>query len=661
MAIEPGVAVVLRTTTRTSVEFFARREVTPEVEQLASRLLDMAIECLSAYEQTEGQKREASEVLRHLAAMEARQREVVGEARKTTLEALVANTDRAIGVTREAAATVVTETQTATGEVRREIEAQLGVLERGVGAIEGRVGCQMLTLIQSVEQAVKNSVEKLDSSAMSTRVSEAVRGWMTGELDATRQTVDALRMEVARTVAEPLQRHGQATEHLAKLVGELPGQVQEMFDGAKDGRESDMEKALGEMRRVLTESAEVAQRQTAALVEGVNECGRRAQATTEEVGRMWKDEKERSAEQRAAMQWQAGQVPLALKSVVTEALRDVERQQALVRASVEAAVQQLATLERGVVESRGSMCVMRKVTDDAAVTLADIARQLTVSQTRKTCAHTTKGHEGESRLFEMLSDRLQSREGYELEMCHGVAHQCDMRIKRLSHPEVRIESKAIGQDTGEKCRHRDVAKFQSDLLGLNTHGIFVLLHAGIVGKSDVEVELLANNRFAVYLGNNNYNIDQINDMLQLIYRLDKVVRRGEGDGDDADADGGYIRVSPEAMKRVTQYCKDFASKISAARNHMKESMGLLSELTLDAIEKVLMGQMSAAAASAKAKETAKVKAATRFDEGVDAAAAVLHECGVCRVACKSAAGLCSHMRRHNQHYTKGQEGAMVTV
>ena len=586
LTIEPGVAVVLRTTTRASVEFFARRELTPEVEGLASRLLDVAIECLSAYEQTEGQKREASEVMRHLSAMEARQKEVVADARRTTLESVIANADRTIAATRETVGKAAEETMRFTG-------SQLANLERGVGAIESRVSCQMLTLIQSVEQAVKNSVEKLDAGAMATRVSEAVRGWMTAEFGATRQSVETLRVELGRTVAEPMQRHVELTESVRRMLVDLPDHVQTLFDGSMEEREGEMEKSLADMRSVLQASSDATQRQTAALSEGVSECGRRVQATTEEVTRMWNDEKERSAAQKADMQWQAGQVPAALKAVLSESLRDVERQQALVRVSVEAAVQQLATLERNVVDNRGNMCVLRKASDDTALKLSDIARQLTVSHLKKTLTHTAKGHEGESRLFDMLSDRLQSRDGYELEMCNGVAHQCDMRIKRVSHPDVRIESKAIGQETGEKCRHRDVAKFQSDLMGLNTHGIFVSLHAGIVGKSDVEVELMANNRFAVYLGNNNYNIDQINDMLQLIYRLDKVVRRGCDE--EMDADEGFIRVSPEAMKRVTQYCKDFACKIAAARNHMKESMGLLSELTLDAIEKVLLGQMAVSA------------------------------------------------------------------
>ena len=43
---------------------------------------------------------------------------------------------------------------------------------------------------------------------------------------------------------------------------------------------------------------------------------------------------------------------------------------------------------------------------------------------------------------------------------------------------------------------------------MNTHGIFVSLHAGIVGKLDLEVELLANNKLA------NSNMDYtIDDML----------------------------------------------------------------------------------------------------------------------------------------------------
>jgi hypothetical protein len=65
LKVEAGVAITLRTTTRETVEYFTRHGVTAEMEELATRLFDMAVACVLRYESAVGQKRETTEVLEH--------------------------------------------------------------------------------------------------------------------------------------------------------------------------------------------------------------------------------------------------------------------------------------------------------------------------------------------------------------------------------------------------------------------------------------------------------------------------------------------------------------------------------------------------------------------------------------------------------------------
>lgn len=118
---------------------------------------------------------------------------------------------------------------------------------------------------------------------------------------------------------------------------------------------------------------------------------------------------------------------------------------------------------------------------------------------------------------------------------------------------------------------------------LNNQGIFVSLYTGIVGKG--ELEQLRNGKFAIYLANNNYNIDLIIDMIQLIYKLNSITNQCDDDGID-----GNFKISTESMTRIQTYINDFNTKIDTIKAHMRHSMTLLNELTLELIEKVLVGQ-----------------------------------------------------------------------
>jgi hypothetical protein len=654
LKVEAG-TVTLQTTTREVVEFFTRHGVTGEMEELAVGLFDQSVRCMKRYEEAEGQKRETSALLEGLRAMEARQQEAVAEAARSAVAALTARTS-------EAADRVERVTREVGHAVTAEVGASASKLAASIDGVDGRVQTQMCGLVTAVDGAVRSSIAQLDADALASRVSDAVKGWLMAEVGqvkegqasarAALEGMEAgLRSELSRTVSEPMRMHG---EHMATMLGALPSQVASLCTASRDRYEQGVDSKLADLRQKLGAAGEQHRREASEMKEVLQSCSTKVAKVLSEVGRAAADSKERSADAKAAMVRNADQVPKVVKGVVGEALRSLETQQATVRASVSGAMAELLKLERDMAENRSSMTVLRKVSDDAVAKLEGLAQQLTASQTRKAHSHTVKGQEGESRLYDLLSERLMSRDGYEVERVGGIAHQADMAIKRLNHPDVRIESKAHGQGTGEKCRHREVVKFQNDLMGLNTHGIFVSLHSGIVGKTDIEVELLANNKFAVYLANNNYNTDVICDMLQLIYRLDMIISRGDGDGKESEPG---IRVSQEAMKRVTAYCKDFASKVAAAKQHMRESIALLTELNMDVIERVLMGQQ-AVAKQAVAKQAVAAPAAVPAPQPAPEAepvpqpaaapvpAPAVFMCETCGFVCRTAAALGSHARKH---------------
>jgi hypothetical protein len=197
-----------------------------------------------------------------------------------------------------------------------------------------------------------------------------------------------------------------------------------------------------------------------------------------------------------------------------------------------------------------------------------------MNATRNTTRY--KGEEGESGVVQILECKLPLRDGYEILETKSKPHNCDILVKRVGFPDVRVEVKAHGRDTGECVRTCEVKRFESDLIGLNNHGIFVSLYSGIVGKAPFEIDLLPTNKFAVYISNNNYDGDALKEFINLIYKLDGFVSGEEG-----------VKISTEAMTRIKAHLNDFNTKITALKTNMKSSLEILNGFTFDTIEKLL--------------------------------------------------------------------------
>jgi hypothetical protein len=261
----------------------------------------------------------------------------------------------------------------------------------------------------------------------------------------------------------------------------------------------------------------------------------------------------------AARSNQMGQIPTVVRDYIKGSVNLLETQSA-------DSAKSLATLTGCMNAVQGALATMTAAAD---------AAKLRVSSS------VGKGQAGEQRLLLDLSDRLKQRDGFEVVVVSGQAHQCDLAVQKLGRPEIRIESKAYGEHNGAKVGMKDVVKFQNDLLGLDMHGIMVSLHGGIVGRCGVEVEQLRNGRFAVYLSNNNYDVDQIADMVQLLYTLDTHTRKGE---DMADT----VNLTPETLHRVRDVLASFVEKIRMSKNHLKETQNLLNDMSIMALEQLLV-------------------------------------------------------------------------
>lgn len=545
--------VSIRSTSPRTVAFFERHAGDPDIVTLAAQILDTVVECVHGCMSAGVGRHETSAVLEYLHGMERRQ------------------------------------------QLR---------MEQSMASVS-------TSLVTNVENAIHASVEKLNVHAISTLVSSAVREWLQAEVDGLKQgQVDLetrLRDVVVHMIAEPqTARH----EHLVGMLNSLPTLLARDVTEVCLGKDSDarerLTERLGDLRVRLDEALTVQAREVQANKTAVSFVTDRVQHVIEDVARLCVDSKER-----------IGQVPSLLKAVLNDTFKELEAQSLQVRTLVCSTQQQLIKMERDLCDSLGTLQVLRKGADDVTARVDAIGHQMTVSQVKHANNTRSKGQQGELRLCDLLSERLTTRENYLIDTVNGIAHACDINIRRLGFPDVRVESKAHGEGTGEKVRVKETVRFQSDLLAMNSHGIFVSLFSEIAGKGKIEFEVLPNNKLAVYLSNNNYDVDMIHDVLQLIYRVDSITQ-AQGGGE-----GGHVKIAPESMARVQLYLKDFAVKVQTTKTHLKESLSLLNELTFDLIERVLMGSCAPPPSAHPPS---------------------MQHCSLCTFACATAGGMGNHKK-----------------
>lgn len=210
-----------------------------------------------------------------------------------------------------------------------------------------------------------------------------------------------------------------------------------------------------------------------------------------------------------------------------------------------------------------SYCISLKATKTSENV---IIRPLTINQ---------KGLIGETSLADALGTRLLNRDGFIVELVNNLAYNCDIIVKRETYPSIRVESKAYSG----RVNYKEVDKFQRDLLALNNHGIFVSLHSGISNVSNFEIRQLENGKFAVYLSNNNYDIDAIVNMMYVIYKLDALCCT-------ATTDVG-VKISKENMSRLRVLLCDYTGRLNQVKANLKDNISIISDIQMDMIEKLI--------------------------------------------------------------------------
>jgi hypothetical protein len=210
----------------------------------------------------------------------------------------------------------------------------------------------------------------------------------------------------------------------------------------------------------------------------------------------------------------------------------------------------------------------------------EIKSKLDTMDTRLTFkTNKQKGKEGETGIFDLMSKRFRSKNGYSIEDVSSIPRNCDIVLHRDGFPSIRFEIKNYTDNVDTQ----EVVKFRTDLEELNEHGIFISLQKGIANKGDVDMEILPNNKIAVYLSHNNYNIDVIDDWVNILYDFDRYIT-----GLVKENDPDNVQIAQETLAQIKTVLNENQDKIDTVRNHLRDLQTTLSKINLPLILSIIL-------------------------------------------------------------------------
>lgn len=522
-----------------TIQFFTKFD-SPDIGKLAATNLDNWVECMEKCMCVDVDQRKTSDIIVSMQAMEDRLRSAMD-----------------------------LHSQAANSNIEKTGHKVIAEIHSGVDTVTEQAERNFTSMITSVENVVRASVEKLNVEAMATKVSASVRDWLQVEVNClkTGQVLAASAVEklegklcsiVTHMFSEPQAvRH----QHLIGMLNGLPAQVSQMC--AQASADNALTDKVAQMRVRLEEVMAIHSRELLENKASVNTVVNSVRQVIASI-----------AESKSSAATHITQVPVYLKSVLQEKFKEQEAQSQEVRRLVFSTQQQLSRMETET--SR----LMEKVSADVTNRLD----QLMITQVKQENSNSAKGKKGESKLYDILSAKFTARDGYTIDVVSGIAHACDMNIRRVGFPDVRVEVKAHGELTGVKVGSKETERFRSDLITMQSSGIFVSLYSDIVGKGKFEVDVLPTNKLAVFLSSNNFEVDPIFDMMQVIYRVDKIIDSFHTDGSSC------VKITEEGMALVQSHLKDFAVKSQTIKSHLKASISLLDEMLFDKIDIILSGR-----------------------------------------------------------------------
>jgi hypothetical protein len=127
--------------------------------------------------------------------------------------------------------------------------------------------------------------------------------------------------------------------------------------------------------------------------------------------------------------------PFIIKGVLGDLVHDLEKQSSNIAFIVD-------SIQKDITSNTTNLVLIKSANDDLKSQVASLDKQLLTKQTKESNSNSFKGTLAEDTLYNLLCEKLMTRDGFSINKVNGISHSCDILVQRNDHPDIRIESKA---------------------------------------------------------------------------------------------------------------------------------------------------------------------------------------------------------------------------
>lgn len=218
--------------------------------------------------------------------------------------------------------------------------------------------------------------------------------------------------------------------------------------------------------------------------------------------------------------------------------------------------------------------VIEKIVQLCESTQADLQRHLQRYNSKG--GSVLKGQTAERDLFLQLQKHFID---YEITNVSGIGGQMDFMLQHKDGLNIGIECKA---DDYGNVSNNEVKRFIQNVTDTGRHGIMVSLYNGISGYKNMDLMITHNNRIAMFLTENRFNLQDIEECVRIISNLNGFIDKLPVE------DQSGIKLSTSKIESIRRMVSFWDNEIKELKKHLKFATDQVNHLKVSSLLELIL-------------------------------------------------------------------------
>lgn len=189
-----------------------------------------------------------------------------------------------------------------------------------------------------------------------------------------------------------------------------------------------------------------------------------------------------------------------------------------------------------------------------------------------------KGQTAERDLFLQLQKHFLD---YEITNVSGIGGQMDFMLQHKDGLNIGIECKA---DDYGNVSNNEVKRFIQNVTDTGRHGIMVSLYNGVSGYKNMDLVITHNNRIAMFLTENKFNMKDVEECVRIISNLNGFIDKLPVE------DQSGIKLSTSKIESIRRMVAFWDNEIKELKKHLKFATDQVNHLKVSSLLELILSE-----------------------------------------------------------------------